>query len=170
MASSGGASVIDAEGDPTPSPIDPPPPWSDLLGARLSRSDAGFELRVRVAGGGAPSSSGSDGHTMNVASFYDVDGDGSIDYEVWANIAESGWGGSHFDNGAGTGAYLEDSGVAIRTDGDEVVITFPHAHLNDARSFRWSVASEWGRYEAIGTPSAVRDQAPDGGGGVEFVA
>ena len=129
----------------------------------LRRTDAGFELRVRVAGGDAPESSGDGGHTMNVASFYDVDGDGEIDYEVWANVADGGWGGSYFDDREGTSAYLEESGVTIGTEGDEVVIAFPHEHLADAASFRWAVGSEWGRYEAIGTPAAVRDDVPDAG-------
>lgn len=140
------------------------------MGARLIRTEAGFELRVRVAGGDAPEGSGDDAHTMNIASFYDVDGDGEIDYEVWANVATRGWGGSYFNNRDGTGGYLDDSGVAIRVEADEVVLEFPHAHIDDAPMFRWSVASEWGRYEAIGTESAVRDDVPDDDGSVTFDA
>ena len=35
-------------------------------------------------------------------------------------------------------------------------------------AFRGSVASEWGTYDAIGTATMVRDQAPDGGGAAAF--
>jgi hypothetical protein len=157
------ASISDAAGDATPSPVDPAPAWSDLLGARLTRSQSGFELRVRLAGGDAPEGSGSADHTMNIASFYDVDGDGEIDFDVWANIADGGWSGSYFNNRDGTGGYDDASQVAIRTEGDEILISFPRSHLADATRFRWSVASEWGRYEAIGTPAMVRDVVPDDG-------
>ena len=164
------ASVDDPAGDATASPIDPPPAWADLLGARLTRSQSGFELRIRLAGGDAPESTPDGDHTMNLASFYDVDGDGTIDYEVWANIAEGGWGASYFDNDAGTGSFMEESHVEVTTEGDEVVLRFALLHLDRAERFRWSIASEWGRYEAIGTPAMVRDEAPDDDGAADFPA
>jgi hypothetical protein len=153
------ASVIDPVGDRTFS-VDPPPPWADLAGAALTRSGAGYELRVEVGGGVAPTTTDAN-HTMNIASFYDVDGDGVIDYEVWANLASGGWGGSYFDDRTNFAAFLEKSFVTITVEGDEVVIRFPLAHLQRASSFRWSLASEWGRSEVMGTNVAARDDMPD---------
>ena len=161
------AVVTDPEGDATASPVDPPPPWADLVGARLIRSDAGFELRIALGGGDAPESTDED-HTMNVASFYDVDGDGDIDYEIWANVASGGWGPAYYVNGPGQGGFGEGSGVTVTTEGADVVLRFPHGHLANAPRFRWSVASEWGRYEALGTPAMVRDDAPDDDQAVAF--
>jgi hypothetical protein len=161
------AVITDRDGDATPSPIDPPPAWSDLLGARLVRSGSGFELRIRLGGGDAPESTPDDDHTMNLASFYDVDGDGSIDYEIWANVASGGWGASYFDNDGG-GRFGDESFVTVTTEGDEVVVRFALLHLDGAERFRWSIASEWGRYDAIGTPAMVRDEAPDDDGAAAF--
>jgi hypothetical protein len=155
------ASIEDRQFDTTPSVLDPPPPWADLVGARLTRSAAGFELRVRLRGG-APATSGDANHTMNVASFYDVDGNGSVDYEVWLNVASGGWGASYFDNtGGGKGGYQEKSGVTVAPEGGELVARFPLSHLAGATRFRWSLASEWGRYEVLGTTAAARDDLPD---------
>jgi hypothetical protein len=154
------ASITDPEGDVTLS-IPDPPPWADLVGGRLTRSAEGFELRVTLGGGAAPEGSGSPDETMNVASFYDVDGDGSIDYEVWANLADGGWGGAWFNDREG-GAHLGDEAqVDVTIEGADVVLRFPLAYVADATTFRWSLASEWGRYEMIGTDLAARDDAPD---------
>lgn len=155
------AAIEDREFDTTPSLLDRPPAWADLSAARLTRTADGFELRVRLRGG-APDNSGSESHTMNVASFYDVDGNGSIDYEVWLNVASGGWGASYFDNtGAGKGGFQEKSGVTVAPEGTELVARFPLTHLAGAERMRWSLASEWGRYEAIGTTAMVRDDLPD---------
>jgi hypothetical protein len=154
------AAITDPSGDLTPSLADPPPPWADLTGATLLRRADGFELRVRLGGGSAPTGTDED-HTMNIASFYDVDGDGTIDYEVWANLAAHGWGGSWFDNRAGKAAFADKANVAITVAGDEVVLRFPLSHLGGAEAFRWSLASEWGRYEVLGTVATARDDAPD---------
>jgi len=139
---------------------DPPPPWADLAGATLSRLNDGYELRVQLGGGQAPTSTDSN-HTMNIASFYDVDGDGTVDYEVWANLADTGWGTSYFDDKHGRSAFKGDSGVAVSVDGGFLVLTFPLDHLAGADSFRWSLASEWGSYAVIGSDLAARDDAPD---------
>ena len=152
----------------TPSPLDRPPAWVDLLGAHLTRAANGFELRVQLGGGHAPESSGDNDHTMNIASFFDVDADGKIDYEVWANLASGGWGSSYFDDVHHSGGYLERSGVTVTTEGDQVVVHFPRSHVADADHFRWSIASEWGRYAVIGTDQAARDQAPDDDGASAF--
>jgi hypothetical protein len=153
------AQLTDPAGDVSTS-LERPPAWADLLGATLVRSSSGFELRVHLAGGKAPSSSDAD-HTMNLASFYDVDGDGTIDYEVWANVASGGWGSSYFDDVHHGGGYQEKSGVTVTPEGDEVVLRFPSSHLGGSTTFRWSIASEWGRYDALGTLATARDAAPD---------
>lgn len=155
------AAIEDSEFDTTPSLLEDPPPWSDLSGARLTRTSEGFELRVRLRGG-APATSGSEDHTMNIASFYEVDGDGTIDYEVWLNVSSGGWGASYFDNtGGGKGGFQEQSGVDVAPEGAEVVARFPLSHLLDADRFRWSLSSEWGRYEMVGTSAMVKDDLPD---------
>jgi len=161
------AAVTDRLGDLTPSPVDPPPPWADLAGATLLRRADGFELRVRLGGGSAPTGTDED-HTMNVASFYDVDGNGTVDYEVWANLAAHGWGSSWFDNRAGKAGFADKSNVAVTVAGDEVVLRFPLSHLGNAEQFRWSLASEWGRYEVLGTAATARDDAPDNDGAARF--
>jgi hypothetical protein len=167
-AAASAGEITDAALDVSPSPLDRPPAWADLLGAHLTRDAGGFELRVRLGGGDAPESSGDDSHTMNVAAFFDIDGDGKIDYEVWANIASGGWGGSYFDNVHHGGGYLEDSGVTVTTEADQVVVRFPLDHVGGADAFRWSIASEWGRYPVIGTDQAARDEAPDDDGAASF--
>lgn len=167
IAGASTAAVNDSVGDLTPSPADPPPPWADLAGATLIRRAHGFELRVAVGGGTAPSSTDAD-HTMNIAAFFDVDGNGSIDFEVWANLASGGWGGSYFDNVKGRAAFQEKSGVAVSVEGPEVVVRFPLSHLVSAEKFRWALASEWGRYEVLGTIATARDDAPDDDGAAQF--
>lgn len=160
IAGATAAALVDRQGDLTPSPADRPPPWADLVGGTLIRRADGFELRVRLAGGSAPTTTDED-HTMNIASFYDVDGDGRIDYEVWANLASGGWGGSWFDNRTGKGRFGDDASLAITAVGDEVLLHFPLSHIGDAERFRWSLASEWGSYNMLGTPATARDDAPD---------
>jgi hypothetical protein len=154
------AHVTDRVGDATPSLLDRPPAWADLAGATLTRTGDQFELRVQLAGGAAPQKTDSD-HTMNVASFYDVDDDGNVDYEVWANVADSGWGGSWFDDRNGVSKYGNDAGATWTPDGDAIVMRFDAAHVGNATHFRWSVASEWGRYETLNGPGSVKDDAPD---------
>lgn len=161
------AAIVDRVGDLTPSPADPPPPWADLAGATMIRRADGFELRVKLGGGTAPSTTDED-HTMNIASFFDVDGDGSIDFEVWANLASGGWGSSYFDNVNGKTGFQEDSGVSVKAEGGDVVVRFPLAHLGNAEQFRWALASEWGRYEVLGTIAMARDDMPDDDGAARF--
>jgi hypothetical protein len=157
----GEVAFSDPVGDLTPSPVDPPPPWADLAGARLKLTASGWELRVKL-GTTAPSTTDTS-HTMNIASFYDVDADGNPDYQVWVNLADGGWGGAYFDDGPNPGPnrFGADSQVTITEDADEIVIRFPTSLLRGAISFRWSVASEWGKYQTIGTDLAARDDAPD---------
>jgi len=161
------AAITDRVNDLTPSPADPPPPWADLAGATVIRRAGGFELRVALGGGTAPSTT-DDEHTMNIAAFFDVDGDGSIDYEVWANLATRGWGSSYFDNANRRGGFQEQSGVTVAVEGAEVVVRFPLSHLAFAERFRWALASEWGRYEVLGTVAMARDDAPDDDAAARF--
>ncbi|HVE92487.1 MAG TPA: hypothetical protein VNE62_09355 [Actinomycetota bacterium] len=149
--------ISDPAGDLTPS-AQPPPPHADLTGASLRLRD-GYELRVRLAGP-APDR-GPDDRTQNIASFYDTDGDGQFDFEVWANLADNGWAGSYF--GRGPARFGAASGVQVSVERGELLIRFSSGHLEDAASFRWALASEWGPYEVISTPAAARDSAPDSG-------
>lgn len=154
------AALDDPRGDLDPS-VEPPPDHADLLGGTLTRRTDGYELRVRL-GAEVPERADQD-HTLNVASFHDVDGDGHIEFEVWANLADSGWGPAYYDNTEGGGGFGDDSGVRVLTDGPELVLRFPLGHLEGAESLRWALASEWGRYETLSTSASARDAAPDSG-------
>jgi len=159
------ATISDRKGDVTFS-VDRPPAWADLVGGTLTRRPEGYELRVKL-GAEVPSTYESE-RTINIASFYDVTGDGSIDYEVWVNLASGGWGGSYFDNTRRGANRLNDEALAIRTEGAELVVGFPLSHLASAERMQWSLAMEWGRYEVIGTVAAARDDAPDNDAAAQF--
>lgn len=161
------ATTTDARGDLTPAVGDAAPAWADLTGAELIMTARSFELRVTL-GGDAPAQSPDGDHTMNVAAFFDVDGDGALDYEVWANLASGGWGGAWYDDRAGTAAFVDESGVTVAPEGGALVVRFPADHLGGATWFRWSIASEWGRHATIGTVAAARDDAPDGDAPMAF--
>jgi hypothetical protein len=64
--------------------------------------------------------------------------------------------------------FQDKSGVAVSTEGDALVLRFPLSHLGFADRFRWSVASEWGRYEVLGTAATARDDVPDNDGAARF--
>ena len=160
-------SVTDPAGDLTASPADPAPAWADLRGATLRRAPDGFELAIDLAGP-APARAPDAEHTMNIASFYDLDGDGRVDVEIWVTLADDGWGGAHFDDRARTATFARDSRVEARAEGERVIVAFPSAHLDDAAAFRWSLASEWGRFEVIGSSLAARDDVPDDDAAVDF--
>lgn len=155
------ARVTDGRGD-VDWTLQRPPAYVDIARADLIRSPSGYELRVRFADE-VPTRQTDSNRTMNVASFYDVDGDGAIDFEVWANLADDGWGPSYRDNRKRDARFMADSGVRVRPDGSSVVFRFPLTHLNSAATLRWAVASEWGPYEAIATPTASSDHAPNAG-------
>lgn len=154
------SSMTDPVGDPTPSAAAPRPAWADLAGGSLLIAGDTVELRIRLADQ-VPDAAPDEEHTMNIASFFDVDGDGVIDYEVWVNLNEGGWGPAYFDGVDGGARFGDASGVTVAVAGDELVLAFPSGHLGGAQRLRWSLASEWGRYEAIGTPVMARDDAPD---------
>lgn len=115
-------SLTDAVGDVTPTPLDPAPDWADLVGARIIRRNDGVEVRVRL-NDTAPATAPDDAHTMNIASFYDIDGDGSINFEVWLNISSSGWGGSWFDNDTEQAKFQDDAQLAITVEGNDVAFS-----------------------------------------------
>lgn len=151
--------VDDRRGDVATTPTTPAPPGHvDLVGARLRRTPAGFELVFVLAT--APPARQADVYT-NLASFHDVDGDGVTDHEVWASLGPSGWGTAHYDEVRGEARFGDEDDVAVTARGVEVVLTFPAEHLGDVRSMQWAVASEHGPAEHLGTALASRDAAPD---------
>jgi hypothetical protein len=159
--------VSDPSGDVTTTVGEQAPGWGDLTEAVLQSGPGGFELRVAFAAP-APATAPDGDHTMNVAAFFDVDGDGAVDYEVWGNLAEGGWGGAWYDDKAGSARFADDAGVAVTVEEGMLVLRFPFTHVGGATRMRWSVASEWGRYEVIGTVAAARDDAPDADRSVAF--
>ena len=151
------ASLSDPSGDVQGS-LTKAPDHVDVVGATLTRGADAFTLRVSFAGA-VPASDAE--KTENVASFYDLDGDGEIDYEVWATLADNGWSGSYVSpDGARFGS---DSQVAAHPDGNDLVVTFPLSHLEQAQAFRWSVGAEWGSYEQLAAGTTAKDNAPDQG-------
>ena len=160
------AALTDPAGDATRA-TGGQPAWADLVGAALTRFDQYFELRVRL-GAPAPATSGAADKTMNVASFFDVDGDGFVDYEVWANLADGGWDGSWFDDREDQAAFGDDAAVDVLIEGGELVVRFPPQYVGETEAFRWSLASEYGGYGLLGGGGTARDDAPDGDQAVAF--
>jgi hypothetical protein len=160
------AQVTDPAGDATRA-LGGQPGWADLTGAELTRHEEHLELRVRF-GDRAPSSSGSSDRTMNVALFADVDGDGRVDYELWANLADGGWDGSWFDDRTGAAAFADDAAMNVGVEDGELVVKFPPHYVGMADRFRWSLASEYGTYALLGTTQTARDDAPDDDQAVSF--
>lgn len=160
------ARLTDPTGDVEEPPLADAPPYADLVVAALEIDGDTATLSIRL-GADTPEAS-EDGHTMNVASFYDVDGDGAIDYEVWANLSPDGWGTSWFDNRERRALYGADDEVEVTATPDALVLRFPHSYLGDAEVFRWALASEWGSYEALSTGLMTSDHAPDDGAPARF--
>ncbi len=151
------ASVSDPAGDVRGS-LTGAPAYADLTGAAFTRDDV-FEVRVSFAG--AVPQRQTDDRIVQVATFYDLDGDGETDYEVWASLADNGWGTSYrTPDGARFG---EDSGARARPEGNDLVITFPLSHLERADAMAWAVGAQWGTLEQISTGTTSKDNAPDGG-------
>lgn len=151
------ASVSDPTGD-VRGALTGAPPYADLTGATLTRGGA-FEVRVSFAG--AVPQRQTDDRIVQVATFYDLDGDGETDYEVWASLADDGWGTSYrTPEGA---RYGDDSGAQARPEGSDLVITFPLSHLQRASSMAWAVGAQWGTLEQVASGTTSKDNAPDGG-------
>jgi hypothetical protein len=100
---------------------------------------------------------------MNVASFYDVNGNGVVDYEIWASLADNGWGTGHLDRREEKATFGPSSGIVVSVEGRTLVTRFPLERVGGAQAFRWSVASEWGSYESMAASTSARDYAPDEG-------
>jgi len=155
----GSATVTDAPSDRSAT-LEPSPDWADLETIRIQRDDATMTLAIGLSGG-APETAPNDTHTMNIATFFDVDGDGFIDYEIWANVNDSGWGTAYYDNVEGKAEFADQDDIEVEVVDAAVVMTFPANKLASAERFRFATASEYGRYETIGTDLMARDDAPD---------
>lgn len=152
-------SFDDPIGDATPGVGSPDaPPWTDLAGASLERQGNAFRLTIRLGGDAPTTSPGPE--TMNIASFYDIDGDNAVDYELWINLGREGWGPVWYDD-QGNAATGDDTNVTVVVDGDEVRLLFPDVMLDEPDRLRFSIASEYGELSTIGSPAARRDDAPD---------
>lgn len=161
------ARLTDPRGDTSGTRLTPPPRHADLVGGVLARTADGYRLAIGLDGG-APEAARDGDHTMNVASFYDLTGDGHVDVEVWANLADGGWDTARYDNRSGDAAFSDDDEVAVAVEDDRLVLRFPLGVLDGAERLRWAVASEWGRYEELGGPTSVRDEMPDDGRPARF--
>lgn len=142
-----------------------PPAWADLAGASLERQGDAYRLTVRL-GDTAPETAPGE-ETMNIASFYDTDGDGGVDYEIWANLGPDGWGAVWYDD-QGNAAPGDASNVTVVVEGDEVRLLFPDVMLDRPDRLRFSIASEYGELSVIGSSAAHRDDAPDDDEAVRF--
>lgn len=152
--------VGDPTGDMTRG-VEPGPASADIVAVELSRAQGTIEVRTTFAGAVATRTSGNKG--MNVASFYDVDGNGIIDYEVWASLADNGWGTGHLDRREERASFGPSSRITVSVEGRTLVTTFPVDRVGGAESFRWSAASEWGSYESMAASTSARDYAPGEG-------
>lgn len=156
----------DPVGDATPGVgTSQPPRWSDLAGGALERKGNAFRLDI-VLGDTAPTTSNGQ-ETFNVASFFDVDGDGAVEYEIWVNLGPDGWLPVWYDD-QGNAAPGEESNVTVELDGPSVVLVFPDVILDAPDRLRFSLASEYGDLGVIGSSYARRDDAPDGDRAVSF--
>lgn len=156
QAPGGSASVTDGTGDATGLGT---PSYVDLTGAGVTRDGNRFRVRVEVA---APlPARQTDDKTMNVGCFVDTDGDGQVDYEMWANLSDSGWGTSYrYPDGA---RYGGSSGVTVTVSGATLTLGFPSDHVGGASSFRWATGAEYGTLEQVGSGTTAKDLAPDRG-------
>ena len=159
-AGHGSVRVDDPAGDLSRS-VEGAPDAADIVAVELSRSGDAVEVRTTFAGAVPTRQSGGKG--MNVASFYDVDGNGVVDYEVWASLADDGWGTGHLDRREERATFGPSTGIAVSVQGRTLVTTFPADRIGGAKRFRWSAASEWGSYEAMAASTSARDYAPDTG-------
>lgn len=160
----GSASVSDPRGD-VRGGLTGAPAHADAVGAVVTRTAAGFEVRIQVAGALPQVWDGS--NVENIVAFFDVDLDGQVDYETWGHLAEDGWSASaRRPDGASFGAA---SGVTATPSGDTLVLTFPASVVGGATSFQWSVATEFGSLTQVASGTTATDFAPDSGG-VRFPA
>lgn len=171
--SSGAASVRDAAaGTSTPVRIEDPsgdlsrstegaPAWADIVAVKITRRGDAVEVQTTFSGQVPTRQTGSKG--MNVASFYDVDDNGIVDYEVWTSLADNGWGTGYLDRRKEKASFGPFTGIRVSAEGDTLVTRFPGDRIGGARVFRWSAASEWGSYASMSSSTSARDYAPDEG-------
>ena len=158
----------DPVGDATPGVgPQPPPSWTDLAGGSLERQGDAYRLTIRLGGDAPATASGA--QTMNVATFFDIDGDNGIEHELWVNLGADGWGPVWYDERGGA-IPGEASNVTVVVDGDEVRLLFPDVMIDRPDRLRFSMASEYGELAQIGSSFARRDDAPDGDRAVSFPA
>jgi len=139
------------------------PSFADLTGAMLT-SDGGYSLVVTTA---AALPASSTDKTMHVIFFADVDGDGQIDHENWATLADNGWSGAwRYPDGAKFGG---ESGIHVTVSGSRLTMTFPADHVGNADHFRWLVGAEYGSDAQMASGTQSSDYAPDNGS-VDFPA
>jgi hypothetical protein len=152
--------VSDPVGDLSRS-LEGAPASADIVSVTLRRSGSTVEVRTRFAAAVPTRQDGA--KSMNVASFYDVDDNGIVDYEVWASLADDGWGTGHLDRRKERASFGPGTGIEVRVEGDTLVTAFPVERIGGADVFRWSAASEWGSFESMAASTSARDYAPDDG-------
>ena len=155
----------DPVGDATPGIGTTPPPWTDLAGASLERRNNAYRLSIRLGGPAPQSAPGAE--TMNIATYFDIDRDGDVEYELWVNLGPHGWGPVWYDD-KGNAAPGDRSNVTVVVEGDRVRLLFPDVMIDKPNRLRFSVASEYGPLSSIGSSTARRDDAPDDDQAVAF--
>lgn len=135
------------------------PAYVDLRGVTLERTGDRFRLVVETAATLPTKQEGDP--TMNVVGFADTDLDGSIDYEVWATLSDSGW--SPSSRSPGGARFGSASGVSISVSGSRLTMTFGAGILGGAERFQWSTGTEYGTYEQIASGTTAQDYGPDNG-------
>lgn len=157
----GPVTITDATGDMTAT-LGSPPASADLTAVEVSRSATEVTVRLTFADT-VPTRQHDDSRTTNVASFYDVNGNGVVDYEIWVSLADNGWGTGYVDRRSQQSSFGPATGIEVSVDGATLLTRFPVDRIGGASRFRWSAASEWGSYEAMATSTTARDYAPDDG-------
>jgi hypothetical protein len=146
--------VRDRTGDPQGLGV---PAYADLTGATLQRDGRRFTLRV----GAAAAYPASSDDVEHVICFVDIDGDGQVDHELWATLADDGWNGTwRYPDGARFGSA---SGVTVRPQGRDLLLGFDASRVGGAASFRWTVGAEEGSAEQQASGTMSEDYAPDSG-------
>ena len=135
------------------------PGYADLRAATLEMGSDRGAIRIEFAS--AAPEQGSDDEILNVATYHDVTGDGSVDYEIWASLTADGWGTSWYDLRAGTVRFAAEDEVDVAVDAGVLELTFPVTHLDGARSGQWLASTEWTTALMRTTGATVTDDAPD---------
>lgn len=159
-ADPGPATVTDPAGDLSTS-LEGRPDSADIVAVQVDVTGDTVEVSTTFAGEVPEGMTGGKG--MNVASFFDVDGNGLVDYEIWVSLVEEGWGTGYRDARESTAAFGPSTGIEVAVAGRSLTTRFPLDRIDGATSFRWSAASEWGSHESMAASTSARDHAPDSG-------